>query len=193
MSVFPRLSGNPAHAPRAALSAPIAWLILGTCLSLVTAAGAASAAENVPVTTEGAVTDIASLGDITLTVWDQEVRGGQNEQMEQLNAAFTDTSVALGRSPRVLHLPAGTYDITAGSVDDGKSTLIGRLLYDSKQIFQDQMDAIEEASRRGLVQSPHGSCSVMLPQHEHARTRSATSSSERASRRMSSGGRLSRW
>ena len=56
MSVFPRLSGNPAHAPRAALSAPIAWLILGTCLSLVTAAGAASAAENVPVTTEGAVT-----------------------------------------------------------------------------------------------------------------------------------------
>lgn len=37
---------------------------------------------------------------------------------------------------------------TAGSVDDGKSTLIGRLLYDSKAIFQDQMDAIEEASKR---------------------------------------------
>ena len=37
---------------------------------------------------------------------------------------------------------------TAGSVDDGKSTLIGRLLYDSKSIFQDQMEAIEEASRR---------------------------------------------
>lgn len=35
---------------------------------------------------------------------------------------------------------------TAGSVDDGKSTLIGRLLYDSKAIFQDQMDAIEKAS-----------------------------------------------
>jgi sulfate adenylyltransferase subunit 1 len=35
---------------------------------------------------------------------------------------------------------------TAGSVDDGKSTLIGRLLYDSKSIFQDQMDAIEKAS-----------------------------------------------
>ena len=29
---------------------------------------------------------------------------------------------------------------TAGSVDDGKSTLIGRLLYDSKSIFQDQLD-----------------------------------------------------
>ncbi len=39
---------------------------------------------------------------------------------------------------------------TAGSVDDGKSTLIGRLLYDSKSIFQDQYDAIEAVSlRRG--------------------------------------------
>ena len=37
---------------------------------------------------------------------------------------------------------------TAGSVDDGKSTLIGRLLYDSKSIFQDQMEAIETASTK---------------------------------------------
>jgi bifunctional enzyme CysN/CysC len=36
---------------------------------------------------------------------------------------------------------------TAGSVDDGKSTLIGRLLYDSKSIFEDQMTAIEKVSR----------------------------------------------
>ena len=36
---------------------------------------------------------------------------------------------------------------TAGSVDDGKSTLIGRLLYDSKAIFEDQMEAVELASR----------------------------------------------
>ena len=35
---------------------------------------------------------------------------------------------------------------TAGSVDDGKSTLVGRLLFDSKAIFQDQMEAIERAS-----------------------------------------------
>ena len=35
---------------------------------------------------------------------------------------------------------------TAGSVDDGKSTLIGRLLYDSKSIFEDQMEAIERSS-----------------------------------------------
>ena len=37
--------------------------------------------------------------------------------------------------------------ITAGSVDDGKSTLIGRLLYDSKSILIDQMEAIEKQSR----------------------------------------------
>ena len=37
---------------------------------------------------------------------------------------------------------------TAGSVDDGKSTLIGRLLYDSKGIFEDQLAAIERTSQR---------------------------------------------
>ncbi len=36
---------------------------------------------------------------------------------------------------------------TAGSVDDGKSTLIGRLLYDSKSIFADQLEAVERTSR----------------------------------------------
>ncbi len=36
---------------------------------------------------------------------------------------------------------------TAGSVDDGKSTLIGRLLYDSKAIFEDQLEAVEKTSR----------------------------------------------
>lgn len=37
---------------------------------------------------------------------------------------------------------------TAGSVDDGKSTLIGRLLYDSKAIFEDQLQAVENTSRK---------------------------------------------
>src|SRR5204863_309427 len=37
---------------------------------------------------------------------------------------------------------------TAGSVDDGKSTLIGRLLYDSKTIFEDQLASLEADSRR---------------------------------------------
>ncbi|NOX99282.1 MAG: sulfate adenylyltransferase, partial [Verrucomicrobia bacterium] len=37
---------------------------------------------------------------------------------------------------------------TAGSVDDGKSTLIGRLLYDSKNLFEDQLEAVKESSRQ---------------------------------------------
>src|SRR5437660_9643164 len=38
---------------------------------------------------------------------------------------------------------------TAGSVDDGKSTLIGRLLYDSKGVYEDQLASVEKASRNG--------------------------------------------
>jgi sulfate adenylyltransferase large subunit len=38
--------------------------------------------------------------------------------------------------------------VTCGSVDDGKSTLIGRLLYDTKQVFVDQMEHVEETSER---------------------------------------------
>ena len=37
---------------------------------------------------------------------------------------------------------------TAGSVDDGKSTLIGRLLYDTKSIFQDQLESVEATSQQ---------------------------------------------
>src|SRR5580692_6846362 len=37
---------------------------------------------------------------------------------------------------------------TAGSVDDGKSTLIGRLLYDTKTVFEDQLQHVEDVSRR---------------------------------------------
>src|SRR5207302_9778167 len=40
--------------------------------------------------------------------------------------------------------------VTAGSVDDGKSTLIGRLLYDSQSIYEDQLHAVRRASRNGL-------------------------------------------
>ena len=38
--------------------------------------------------------------------------------------------------------------LTAGSVDDGKSTLIGRLLFDSKKIYEDQLDALERDEGR---------------------------------------------
>ncbi len=50
-------------------------------------------------------------------------------------------STVQGATPTVLRLA------TAGSVDDGKSTLIGRLLFDSRQTFIDQMEAIERTSR----------------------------------------------
>ncbi|PSJ41929.1 sulfate adenylyltransferase subunit CysN [Allosphingosinicella deserti] len=42
--------------------------------------------------------------------------------------------------------------ITCGSVDDGKSTLIGRLLYDSKMLFEDQLDALASDSKRSGTQ-----------------------------------------
>ena len=48
---------------------------------------------------------------------------------------------------------------TAGSVDDGKSTLIGRLLYDSKAIFEDQLDAIRRTSVRRATPRPTCHCS----------------------------------
>ena len=55
-------------------------------------------------------------------------------------------------APRSPHRPYPASDLlrfsTAGSVDDGKSTLIGRLLHDSKGIFEDQLVALEHATRR---------------------------------------------
>lgn len=56
-------------------------------------------------------TDIASLGEITLSVWDQEVRGGQNKQISQLNAAFEE------KYPNV------TIDRNSQSFDDLGTTL----------------------------------------------------------------------
>ena len=38
--------------------------------------------------------------------------------------------------------------VTCGSVDDGKSTLIGRLLYDTSQVMSDQLEHVEETSER---------------------------------------------
>ncbi|MGA5132613.1 sulfate adenylyltransferase subunit 1 [Streptomyces olivoreticuli] len=43
---------------------------------------------------------------------------------------------------------------TAGSVDDGKSTLVGRLLHDSKSVLADQLEAVEDASRRRGQETP---------------------------------------
>ena len=49
--------------------------------------------------------------------------------------------------------------ITCGSVDDGKSTLIGRLLYDSKMLFEDQLAALESESRKSGVGALDFACS----------------------------------
>ena len=44
--------------------------------------------------------------------------------------------------------------LTCGSVDDGKSTLIGRLLYDTKMVYQDQLEAISsDASKSGAAEA----------------------------------------
>jgi sulfate adenylyltransferase large subunit len=60
--------------------------------------------------------------------------------------------LAGAEAPHAAHRPYPASEllrfVTAGSVDDGKSTLIGRLLHDSKGIFEDQLAAIELASRR---------------------------------------------
>ena len=63
-------------------------------------------------------------------------------QAEALIASDIDAYLARHQQKSLLRL------ITCGSVDDGKSTLIGRLLYDSKMIFDDQLAALEADSKR---------------------------------------------
>ena len=58
--------------------------------------------------------------------------------------------------------------ITCGSVDDGKSTLIGRLLYDSKMIFEDQLDALTADSKKVGTQGHHHRCRLPVLQHRKA-------------------------
>ncbi len=43
---------------------------------------------------------------------------------------------------------------TCGSVDDGKSTLIGRLLYDSKNLMEDQLEALERSADSDITPAP---------------------------------------
>ena len=55
--------------------------------------------------------------------------------------AISQATSAAGTSGGLLRI------CTAGSVDDGKSTLIGRLLYDSQSVYEDQVSSIEKASK----------------------------------------------
>ena len=52
--------------------------------------------------------------------------------------------------------------ITCGSVDDGKSTLIGRLLYDSKMILEDQLEALERDSKKSGTQGENIDFALLL-------------------------------
>ncbi len=63
-------------------------------------------------------------------------------QADRLIAEDIDAYLDIHRNKSLLRF------ITCGSVDDGKSTLIGRLLYDSKMIFEDQLAALESDSKR---------------------------------------------
>ena len=95
-------------------SAPARWLGLTTVvavMSIAACAPGAAEAEETDAPATGIQTDISGLGDITLTVWDQEVRGGQNEQIEKLNAAFEE------KYPNV------TIDRVSQSFDDLATTL----------------------------------------------------------------------
>src|SRR5580693_5168203 len=71
-------------------------------------------------------------------------------------AAATDGAAAVTNTGSTDGAPEPVMDLlrfaAIGSVDDGKSTLIGRLLHDTKQLFDDQLDAVASASRRRGVQ-----------------------------------------
>src|SRR5271165_2899311 len=64
--------------------------------------------------------------------------------------------------------------ITCGSVDDGKSTLIGRLLYDSKMIFEDQLAALEADSKKMGTQGQNIDFALLLDGLEAEREQGIT-------------------
>jgi len=81
--------------------------------------------------------------------------GNANGRAPELSTPHTATVTATGDSSerelfkRLSERPADLLRFaTAGSVDDGKSTLIGRLLYDSKQVLSDQLEHVEQTSQR---------------------------------------------
>src|ERR1700743_1684984 len=69
-----------------------------------------------------------------------------------MSALSTDNGNGPGEAPSPYAMPPQTSELlriaTAGSVDDGKSTLIGRLLHDTKSIFEDQMEHVVQTSER---------------------------------------------
>src|SRR5262245_46606250 len=91
--------------------APFAAAVAATTLLVAWTPASDEGAETTTPATGDVQTDPAALGDVTLTVWDQEVRGGQNEQIEALNAAFMEA------------YPNITIDRVSRSTDDLRTTL----------------------------------------------------------------------
>ncbi len=86
---------------------------------------------------------VAGVGDARAIDSGQGLRQGDEiYQTDALIASDIDAYLARHQHKSLLRF------ITCGSVDDGKSTLIGRLLYDSKMIFEDQLAALEADSKR---------------------------------------------
>jgi bifunctional enzyme CysN/CysC len=85
---------------------------------------------------EGSSPGVARNGNGHVSAPEEKAAEGQPESAEQVFRRLTERPADLLRFA------------TAGSVDDGKSTLIGRLLYDSKQVLSDQLAHVEEASQR---------------------------------------------
>lgn len=71
---------------RTALAAGLAAMLVAACAP----GDDEESADQSPEPTSDIQTDPSQMGDVTLVVWDQEVRGGQNEQIDELNAAFQD-------------------------------------------------------------------------------------------------------
>ena len=69
--------------------------------------------------------------------------------------------------------------LTAGSVDDGKSTLIGRLLFDSKKLYEDQLSALERDSKR-MGNAGAGERCDALRAHEEIEQEAQTDKGENA-------------
>ncbi|CAM3609096.1 extracellular solute-binding protein [Occultella aeris] len=116
---------------RNALKISTAVLAAGVLLA---ACAPGSGSEDPPTSEDREIsTDLAALGDITLTVWDQETRGGQDEQMTQLNEAFMDA------------YPNITIDRLSQSFDDLETTLRGALTGD------DAPDVVQANNSRGTM------------------------------------------
>lgn len=95
--------------------------------------GTSSETESTAVEPSDVNTDLSGLGDITLTVWDQLVRGGQDEQIQRLNEAFMD------KYPNI------TIERVSQSFDDLETTLRGALT------GNDAPDVVQANNGRGTM------------------------------------------